>query len=156
REIGMALSDACEEESIPYPQTPNERPEILFLELIRPLIARALHKFRNGAQPLSQSQASLGSTPEGVERLCVSLLPGRLLAVLARTMALELNVARVQGLLLGDTGEERFASFISRIRQPQVRLEFFLEYPVLVRMLANILETWAASSVEFLQRWCAD
>src|SRR5262249_24844066 len=95
REIGMALSDACEEESIPYPQTPNERPEILFLELIRPLIARALHKFRNGAQPLSQSQASLGSTPEGVERLCVSLLPGRLLAVLARTMALELNVARV-------------------------------------------------------------
>ena len=60
----------------------------------------------------------------------LGLLPGRLLPILLRTVVLELNVARLRGLLLGESTEERFASFIARIQWPEVRLEFFREYPV--------------------------
>jgi lantibiotic modifying enzyme len=39
----------------------------------------------------------------------------------------------MQGLLQGQTAEQRFASFLERIQQPEIRLEFFREYPVLAR-----------------------
>src|SRR5262249_40137954 len=114
-----------------FPKQAKDRPEILFLELIRPLIAQGLERLSERARALEKSQPTSRIAPEGLDWLAESLLPGRLLGVLARTMTLELNVARVQGLLEGQTGEERFASFINRLRQPEVRLEFFREYPVL-------------------------
>jgi len=40
--------------------------------------------------------------------------------MLSRTLVLELNVARLQGLLQGDTPEERFKSFLQRLRQPEI------------------------------------
>ena len=40
-------------------------------------------------------------------------------------MVLELNVARLQGLLQGDTPEERFQSFLQRLRQRDIALALF-------------------------------
>src|SRR5690242_13017957 len=45
-EIQRALEDYSEEEPIFYPDNPEEHPEILFLELVRPLVMRALHRLR--------------------------------------------------------------------------------------------------------------
>src|SRR5258706_1196498 len=102
------------------------------------------------------SQSFFSFYPKTAIPLCLELLPERLLAVLARTMVLELNVARVQGLLQGETGAERFDSFVSRIRQPQVRLDLFREYPVLLRLAVTVLKNWEACCLEFLQRFCTD
>jgi type 2 lantibiotic biosynthesis protein LanM len=76
--------------------------------------------------------------------------------MLLRTLVLELNVARLQGALTGETGQERFESFIQRLQQPQVRFEFFDEYPVLGRQVVTALENWLSASLEFLRRWSAD
>ena len=71
-------------------------------------------------------------------------------------MILELNVARVQGLLPGDTAEERFQSFINHITQPAHGTALLQEYPVLGRLVVESLDRWVAVSVEFVQRLCAD
>ena len=71
-------------------------------------------------------------------------------------MVLELNVARVQGLLPGDTAEERFQSFIDYITQPAHCLALVQEYPVLGRLVVESLGRWVTVSVEFVQRLCAD
>jgi type 2 lantibiotic biosynthesis protein LanM len=154
-EIAHALSGQPDAEQQLDLEKLSECPEVGFLELIRPLIARALEGLREGVKALADSPM-VSFDPSTVEGIFLRLLPGRLLPVLARTMALELNVARLRGLLEGQTAEERFASFIRRLRQPEVRVEILQEYPVLARQVATILENWSACCLEFLQRWCAD
>jgi type 2 lantibiotic biosynthesis protein LanM len=152
-ELTRALSESPAAGASLFAEQAKERPQVLFLELIQPLVAKALDRLRDGVGKLALSERG---TPEGFVRLCHAHLPSRLLEVLARTMTLELNVARVQGLLQGETSEERFASYIARLQQPVVRLEFFREYPVLGRLVMRALDDWVASSLELLQRWCSD
>src|SRR5882724_7031761 len=146
REIERALSNSRDEEGSFFLEKAGGRPEILFLELVRPMVARAGDRLRQGLQALAEAHPTVPFGPDVME-LCLNVLWRRLLWVLMRTMALELNVARVQGLLSGHSGEERFASFINRIRQPQVRLELFREYPVLARVVVTILDDWVKCSL---------
>jgi lantibiotic modifying enzyme len=94
--------------------------------------------------------------PTTLEALLYENLPGQLLQIVTRTMILELNVARVQGLLPGDTAAERFQSFIDRITQPAHGISLLQEYPVLGRLVVESLDRWVAVSVEFVQRLCED
>lgn len=73
-----------------------------------------------------------------------------------RTMVLELNVARLQGRLHGDTPEERFQDFIQQMCQRQALQALLEEYPVLARQIMIIINRWLNSSLEFLQRLCSD
>jgi type 2 lantibiotic biosynthesis protein LanM len=155
-EIDRALSDPSAKEFNLFINKLQERPELHFLEVIQPLIARQLHRLRKGIQDVARVHPTVAFEPEDLERLLFSRLPEMLLSVLVKTMALELNVARMQGLLPGETGEERFASFIKRIRWPEVRREIFHEYPIMGRLVMITLESWAETSLEFLQRWCVD
>jgi type 2 lantibiotic biosynthesis protein LanM len=153
--IDQALSDDVTNGRHRVPET-DGGPERQFLELVRPLMERARDRFREKVHALAKEQPTVPFVPEETERVCFALLPSRLQSALARTMALELNVARVQGVLAGRTGEERFGSFIQRLGQAQVRREFFAEYPVLARLVGEILDGWVTGSMEVLQRWCAD
>jgi type 2 lantibiotic biosynthesis protein LanM len=83
-------------------------------------------------------------------------LPQRLFSRLARTLVLELNVARVQGTLAGETAGERFASFLDKIRGPGEMLNSLREYPVLARELVRCLDQWVATSLELLERLTED
>src|SRR5262249_24538293 len=94
--------------------------------------------------------------PATVDAILFAPLPGRLLDMLLRTMVLELHVARLRGLLHGETAEERFASFIERLRQRDVARDLLNEYPVLARQIVICLEIWLAASLDFLDRWCTD
>ena len=137
-------------------QTSPDPAYVRFLELVRPLTDRAVSRLREQLRSLRVSHPALSAEPEKLEALLVGLLPARLLPVLLRTMALELNVVRLQGQLSGETAEERFESFIARLRQPQTRLDLFREYPVLARLIITTLDNWLNVSLEFIQRWCAD
>src|SRR5262249_40900981 len=66
------------------------------------------------------------------------------------------NVARLQGLLHGDTPGERFLSFLQRLHQRDTVLALWQEYPVLARQLVLCIHQWVTFSLEFLQRLCAD
>ncbi|MGI0493748.1 type 2 lanthipeptide synthetase LanM family protein [Alkalinema pantanalense CENA528] len=147
----------------PLAATPLTFPEVLkdvktlgFLELIEPLIRQGRDRLHQGIQTLIQANSDLPFNPDTIEHLLWSYLPGLLLKLANRTLVLELNVARLQGLLQGENPEERFQSFTQRLRQRDVALSILQEYPVLARQLILCIEHWVTVNLEFLQRLCAD
>jgi len=128
-----------------------------FLELVRPLMDRARLRLRDGIERILRDcgGAPLFSASEA-ERLATEPLAFRLLPLLGRTLVLELHVARLQDLLSGETSEERFASFVSRLRDPETTVAILQEYTVLARLAVQELDLWVATSLECLERLAAD
>ncbi|MFL6120778.1 type 2 lanthipeptide synthetase LanM family protein [Actinophytocola sp.] len=83
-------------------------------------------------------------------------LADRLVHLAARTLVLELNVARVSGRLTGATGRDRFADFLRRTATAAGLAALFAEYPVLARLLAQTCEHTIAAHTELLDRLAAD
>jgi hypothetical protein len=127
-----------------------------FLDAIEPVISQGRDRVREGIRALTRMHTELPFDPSTVEEVLFTNLPGPLLIVLGRTMVLELNVARLQGLLEGNTAEERFLSFLQRVRQHSTALALLQEYPVLARQLMIRIDHWIRFSLEFLQHLCAD
>jgi type 2 lantibiotic biosynthesis protein LanM len=71
-------------------------------------------------------------------------------------MVLELNVARVQGSLVGKTDKDRYDNFVQRLEDPETALAIMLEYPVLARQLVIRIDQWIGFIVEFVDRLCSD
>lgn len=119
-----------------------------------PWVGEALQRLergieRSGAITIAPGRAAL-------ERMLVPQLLGLLQQTLEQTMVLELNVARVQELLHGETPAERFRNFCERLRKPDVRASIELEYPLLVAALITLAASWVDSTLELLQRLSAD
>ncbi|HEX4962776.1 MAG TPA: type 2 lanthipeptide synthetase LanM family protein [Thermoanaerobaculia bacterium] len=128
-----------------------------FLELVRPLIERARLRLQGDLAALVEAaKAPLPFTVESALRLASEALPYRLLPVLSRTLVLELNVARLQGLLAGETPEERFASFVERLRDPEAAEAILREYPVLARQMLLDLELFRETTAEVFSHLAAD
>jgi len=89
-----------------------------------------------------------------------SALTGRLAEILARqaarTLVLELNVARVTGKLPGATPSERFRDFIALTARQEGLTALLHEYPVLARLAAQTCVDAAESVAELLHRFAAD
>jgi type 2 lantibiotic biosynthesis protein LanM len=73
-----------------------------------------------------------------------------------KTLALELNIARLRGHLHGETPEERFQYYLRRLSDREQLLPLLQEYTVLARQILLTSQLWANCSLEFLQRLCAD
>ena len=157
--LAEALSRPVPEGLAPLPLPEELRGDAAagFLELVRPLVDRARLRLREGIERIVGGSAAppLFAAPEA-ERLVSEPLAFRLLVLLARTLVLELHVARLQGLLSGDTPEERFASFVDRLRDPAVAAAVLREYAVLARLVVQELDLWVETSLEFLARLAAD
>jgi type 2 lantibiotic biosynthesis protein LanM len=127
-----------------------------FLEVIGPLFNQGRDRLRAGVEALSRTRTDLPFDPHTVEEVLGANLPRRLIMMLSGTIALELQVARLQGVLQGETSAERFQSFVDRVCQREHALALFREYPVLARQVLLRIDNWVAVSLEFLQRLCAD
>ncbi len=148
---------------LPLPETIRSRSTVGFLNLIEPLLHAALEELRGGVEKLvqsemvqGQSQACVPFNPENVADILFANLPQQLLVMLSRTMVLELNVARMEGWLEGATSEERFQSFLERLRRRDVALALLEEYPVLARRIVVCIENWIRFSLDFLQHLTTD
>src|SRR5262245_16009506 len=117
------------------------------LEVILPYIDRARRCLRRRIRALLQTQPRLPFDPDTAETLLFANLPSRLLQMVRRTMALELHVARLQGLLEGERPEERFQSFVRRLRQQDVAQALLQEYAVLARQLTVCIDNWCTFSL---------
>jgi type 2 lantibiotic biosynthesis protein LanM len=126
------------------------------LAMIEPLISRGRERVRQGVQALIQARSHAPFDPQTIEEALYANLPWQLMRMLGRTLVLELNVARLQGLLQGATPEARFHNFLDRLCEPESALAILEEYPVLARQLVICIDHWATFSLEFLQRLCAD
>jgi type 2 lantibiotic biosynthesis protein LanM len=122
------------------------------LEIVEPLVTEARQQLRAAISNLDEADPTSPFDPRSVDRLFYPALAYKLLPMLAKTIALEVNVARLEGWLEGNSGEERFQNFIEQLRQPHRAVGFFHEYPVLARQIVTIVDHWVETSLEFLVR----
>ena len=127
-----------------------------FLDTVWPLVNWGCDRLSRGAAALAQDRSSTPFDPGTIPDIFLPELGNRLLPMLSRTLVLELNVARLRGLLQGDTNAQRFDSFLGRFRHPEACLELLVEYPVLARLLVEAVDVWVSTSLEFLARLCED
>jgi type 2 lantibiotic biosynthesis protein LanM len=140
------------------PETSDESQKGLqgFLVAVLPLVSQGLARLHLRVRTLQQTSSSLPFEPADLAKLFVPALLQRLFQLLSRTLVLELNVARLQGHLTGDTERERFTSFVERLRDREVALALLEEYPVLARQVWQCINQWVDSTWEFLERLAAD
>jgi type 2 lantibiotic biosynthesis protein LanM len=138
------------------PKRIQKQPAVGFLHVAAPFIAQALARFDAGIAALTADASPLPFDPSTVKKILFALLPETLLNMLNRTLALELNIARLSGELTGETPKERFQSFITRLSEPDCARSLLAEYPALARLLSEQAQRWVTVSLEFLERLCRD
>ncbi|MFY0528773.1 type 2 lanthipeptide synthetase LanM family protein [Archangium gephyra] len=143
-------------EPFPVQASLQKMPVVGFLEALRPLIERARARVQAQVRELARAHQALLFDPDSIEALLFSTLPPRLLERINRTMVLEMNVARLQGRLSGESGEERFRHFVQSLRDPQTVLTLFQEYAALARLCSTIIEQWSTNTIELLTRLAVD
>ncbi|MEV4417475.1 type 2 lanthipeptide synthetase LanM family protein [Catellatospora sp. NPDC049609] len=125
-----------------------------FEAIAAPLVDAAVERLRRSVADL------VGAHPHLSADTMVGLLgPGPIELInrlVARTMALELNVLRLRGELHGAGPHERYHHFLALLRRPRYALSVLREYPVLARDLVRAVDNWEASRLEFAQRLVAD
>src|SRR5215472_15971830 len=110
-------SDDC---PLPLPEPLRGHGLTSCLNAIAPWIDAARERVRRGALHLAASYADIPFDPETIEELLAANLAEPLLAMMTRVMVVELNVARLEGLLTGETPQQRFATFLGRLRKTEV------------------------------------
>lgn len=154
--LQQAFDAECPDDApLPLPAT-MEKSVVAFLTPIKPLLRTGLVSLQHGIQRLVQVYPFLPFDTETIIPLLFAQIPERILPRLLRTIALELNVARMQGRLQGETPEERFQFFLDQLAQPDGILPLLEEYTVLARFLVEEIERWTTCSLELLERLCAD
>ena len=138
------------------PFTPQEIPEVAFLNLAEPLIEASRSEL---LADLSRYDEEFPNRPIGPAELMPHFdaqLPELLTPMLTPTLVLELNVARLQDRLAGDDSAARFHSFTQLLRDDAYRRQLFGEYPVLAEQLATACRHWASANSLFARRLYAD
>jgi type 2 lantibiotic biosynthesis protein LanM len=156
-EIEEAFSSAQPADPFPWHEAIPFDPasSAAFLILVEPLVRRGYERLQRRIETLPASEG-LDLDPHGTVGC---LLPGLVLALrqnLARTLVLELQAARLEEILLGDTPEDRFQSFIASLRSPRTALDIVGRYPVLARHVVEWIAQWEEVCGEMLERLVSD
>lgn len=154
QDISRAYFNA--EEVVPLPEFLSNGQVVGFLSLVEPLIQQSYNDLLEGVAVLAETHSDLPFDPDTIGSALFISLPQLFLMLLSRTLALEVNVARLEGLLEGNTPEERFTHFIARLRQPETALDIFREYPVMARQFVIHMNNWLRFHLEFLHNLAAD
>lgn len=105
---------------------------------------------------LRQRYPALLDDPVALSHSLMVVLLTRLTLVSSRVLVLELNVARLQGQLDGETAEARFDAFQRRLASADGRNALLHEYTVLARTLGRMVAAWEHATSELLERLSAD
>jgi type 2 lantibiotic biosynthesis protein LanM len=142
-----------------FPVAHSEIPTMGFLNVIRPLLDAAFSRLLAGLREIAARYRRHSGAPfeaTAAASLLAVNLPSSLLLLLSRTMVLELQLARQQGQLSGETPEERFRSFVARLRNPEIALALLRQYPVVARAVVETLDRWVMVGLELLERLAGD
>ncbi|HEX2222973.1 MAG TPA: type 2 lanthipeptide synthetase LanM, partial [Thermoanaerobaculia bacterium] len=139
-----------------FPAVAPPIPSSSFLNAVRPLLDTAYSRLLSGLRDLEARCPGLPFDAHSAGLLLAANLPAALLHLLSRTLVLELQLARQQGQLAGETPEERFQSFVERLRDPAVAIAILSQYPVLARAVFTVVDRWATVSLGLMERLAAD
>jgi hypothetical protein len=155
-DLATAFARPSASEPLPLPERFRTHPMAGLLHAAQPLLDQGLERLRAGIADLVRRYPHMPFDPATIEEILLAGLPDRVIRMMSRTAALEVNVLRLQGLLAGDTPEARFRHFTERLRQPEHALAIWQEYPVLARQVVNCIRQWLTNSLELLARLGAD
>lgn len=141
---------------LPLSDTLQGRRIVDCLWLFEKAIKNERRKVRQGAQSLARLYCQPPFDAETIEEALAADLAESLLNMIARTFVLELNVARLEGALVGETPAQRFEYFLRRLRDQDTADRLLDEYPVLLEQVRIKLKLWADYSLEFLKNLCED
>lgn len=140
----------------PDSQAANGSPMAGALAMFSHETARAMDALHAGIAGLKARFPQAPFDPAAIAAMLAAPLPQQILMMAARVLVLELNVARLEGRLSGNTPEQRFASFVESLANPTTAAALRAEYSVLCRQVLNLLNRWVAYSLEFLNHLCED
>ena len=155
-EAAFSSEDCLSADPLPLPENLRGGQTAGFLNIIAPVLRQALSQVRHAAERIRDERGAVPFDPASVAVALFAGLPGQLHMMLSRMLVLELNVARLEGRLSGETPEERFASFVEQLEQPANAIALLREYPVLARRVANRIRKWALRGTELLQHLADD
>ncbi|MFL5349041.1 MAG: type 2 lanthipeptide synthetase LanM family protein [Hyalangium sp.] len=155
-EVEEALSRPLSGPALPYPPEVQRDPNARLLIAAEPFLRQGLERLQVGMTELASTAGAVPFEPETAGALLFASLPSEVLAMITRTLALELHVARLEEKLQGETPQERFQSFVQRLESREALEALHLEYPLLARQLVTKVGLWVDNSLEFLRRLCAD
>lgn len=122
------------------------------LVVVLPLLSQAATSFLSRLKLLCGDWRDCPLHPDKLAEHLLDDLETQVANLLVRTVVLELNVARLQNELAGETPEERYQSFLQRLGTPAGRLRLFAEYPVLLRSVQQTIDHWIEAMMEILTR----
>lgn len=128
----------------------SENKSLEFINLVIPIIEYGYNKLVNAVSEIIQKHPVLQLKIENLHDIYQSNLLNHLIVMLNRTMVLELNIARLQGILKGDTPEKRFDNFIHYICNNKTQLDILKKYPVLARQIVAFVNNWVSYLTEFI------
>ncbi len=91
-----------------------------------------------------------------LERELLSDVSATIFEMIDRTLVLEMNIAKLQEQLKGETPQERFQDFINQIVGPDKLNELLQDYPILFRKTYDFVMQWVVVSTELACRLNAD
>ena len=127
-----------------------------FLHPITPLLKQGVERLLAGVEALVKQHPFHPFDKETIGPLLFAHVLDRLLPVLIKPLTLELNIARLQERLQGETPEARFHNFVQQLCEPGAMLALLELYPVLARLLVTIMDQGVAHGLELLGHLCAD
>ena len=157
RDIAEAFKDKAPGSDSPaLPPSITEQIQAGFVRPFEPLVRLAHQRLRFELTKLGRRYPKPPFDASRIDEIVLSSLVKRFVQILGRTFVLELNVARMEGRLIGETPQERFDSFLEFSSRYDETLRILLEYPVLARQLVTSAQLWLNTTVEFLSNLCAD
>ena len=150
----FAFDDA---ETTPVSPMPTSGPAVL-AEAVKPLVRQAEVRLAHGVDKLLDAHPDARSVfdADTVMPWLLMNLKEQIWPKLTRTVALEVNIARLEGRLQGADPRERFRNFLDQLAQGETLLNLLLEYPVLAQQLVLACENSIDASLEILDRLCRD
>jgi type 2 lantibiotic biosynthesis protein LanM len=126
------------------------------LAALAPLLQRALAAVETTVQALRRQGMPLPVDTEVIRKTFLANVAPIILFQISKPFVLELQIARRQGRLHGETPEARFEHFVRQLSSDRLIVPFLAKYPVLARQLIVTIDQWAEYLAEFLTHLSAD
>jgi type 2 lantibiotic biosynthesis protein LanM len=126
------------------------------LPALAPLLQRALAALETTVQALRGQGMSVPADTKVIRKAFLANIAPTILFQISKPFILELQIARMQGRLHGETPEARFESFVRQLNNDRLIVTFLAKYPVLARQVVVTIDQWSEYLGEFLTHLGSD
>ena len=128
----------------------------MFLDFVRPFLEWTKTEISKSFKQIKDNYTSKVNEM-AIQRNILNAVCRNLITLAGRVLIYELNLARLEKRLHGETPEKRFEYFVENcIRRKEDIYKILSKYPVLARMMVQTAERWKIAIFEALERFLHD